>query len=147
MSAFLASGEKYLGEVIGINTLVFQNGNDVFAASNDVTDRAAYGVAVLIDGSTIYHTPYVILEGVTVGGTPDADNMAIYLGVDGAMTFDATGAAREQQVGFAVEEESSSGDSKFKVMININMAAASAAASSSSSSSSSSSASSSSSSS
>lgn len=116
-AAFLASGTKYLGETIALYELVYQNGDSIFAASNDVADRPAYGIAVLIDGDTIHHTPFIILDSVTINGTPAADNMDIYLGVDGQLTFDSDGATRTQKVGYVIEETSSGSD--YKIMINI----------------------------
>ena len=89
------------GETIAVNHLVFQNGEDIYKASQDDTGKPALGIVTDIIGDTIYHSRHISIDDLTVLGTPLSSARTIYLGVSGLCTFSVPLSGIKQEVGFA----------------------------------------------
>lgn len=92
------------GEVITIGDLVFQNGTDVYLATNINQERPCLGVVVNILNGTIYHSRSTSLPSIVVQSMPVGTHRTLWLGTDGKPTFLVPSTGLRQEIGFATSQ-------------------------------------------
>ena len=96
----VAYGES-AGETIEVNHFVFQNGEELFLASQDDSDLPALGIVTDIIEDTIFHSRHASVSDLEISGSPGEDNKTIYLDVKGTCTFTEPTTGLKQVLGFA----------------------------------------------
>lgn len=87
LRAGLSIGMLTPGTQIAPGMLVHQSSGAVFAADQTDLNRWAVGVAVIVEGGKVWHSPMHHVQDVAVGGTVTSGKL-VFLGEKGGMTFD-----------------------------------------------------------
>lgn len=104
------------GETIAVGDLVFQNGGDIYLATQDDITKPCLGIVVSILAGAIYHTPTVSVPSLEVLGAMPATNRTLWLGLAGKATFVAPTTNLIQEIGFATSKNL---DDTYVASINI----------------------------